>query len=164
MPDEMEMGINAARNGQKAEALQYFKIVLRDEPENAVAWLWTAGVVNDPNKKRKCLERVLELEPGNPSALRALADIGTATAAATKHTISPDTHPAPFTIIERSHKINQSRSTIFKSGGTLPLQVSGVQKEGEREKFTRTVLILLALMGVAVSVGTLIWLAINFLN
>lgn len=72
----LQAGIAAARTGQpeqRKEARSSLLQVLKLEPGNVLAWLWLSTVIDDPAKKRACLERVLVLDPGNELAQTGLA-------------------------------------------------------------------------------------------
>lgn len=62
----------AIQNGQRDQARQLLAGLLREHPESAQAWLWMSGVVNDPAKRRQCLQRVLALDPDNAAAQHGL--------------------------------------------------------------------------------------------
>jgi len=66
-------GREAARNERRDEARQYLQAAVDIDPENAEAWLWLAGVMDDPYEAKYCLERVLEIDPLNERARRGLA-------------------------------------------------------------------------------------------
>lgn len=66
-------GREAARNERRDEARQYLQAAVDIDPENAEAWLWLAGVMDDPYEAKYCLERVLEIDPLNDRARRGLA-------------------------------------------------------------------------------------------
>lgn len=66
-------GIEAARQGNKDEARALLQQAIRLDPTSEPAWLWLASVVNDPRERAFCLEKTLELNPANETALRALA-------------------------------------------------------------------------------------------
>ncbi|GEM_PF-3870608 len=68
----IEQGRTAAQAGQRELARRYLQAALDIDPENADAWLWLAGVQDDPLEAKRCLERVLELDPGNVQAQRGL--------------------------------------------------------------------------------------------
>ena len=68
----LQKGIEAAKSGQKREALRYFQQVLAIEPGNIPAWLWLASVLEDRSKQIECMNRVLQLDPANPAARKAL--------------------------------------------------------------------------------------------
>jgi HEAT repeat protein len=71
--DLFELGIAAARAGNKAEARMYLEAVTMAEPDNAQAFLWLSFVLEDPKLSMRCLERVLEIEPDNEQARRGVA-------------------------------------------------------------------------------------------
>lgn len=97
----LQLGIEAARAGNKAEARELFRLVTREDPNSAQGWLWLAGVAEDRDEKRVALERVVQLEPSNQLAQKGLAALGGASAAA----------PVP--------PVSQSRDT----GVTAPMPV-----------------------------------------
>jgi HEAT repeat protein len=69
----LEMGIAAARSGNRAEARMLLEGVTLQEPDNAQAFLWLGFVLDEPKLAIRCLERVMELDPGNAQAKRGLA-------------------------------------------------------------------------------------------
>ena len=105
----LQLGIEAARAGNKAEARELFRLVTREDPNNAQGWLWLAGVAEDRDEKRVALEQVTQLEPSNQLAQKGLAALGGPSIAA----------PVP--------PVSQSRDT----GVTTPMPVES------RPDFTR---------------------------
>lgn len=85
----LQLGIEAARSGDKAEARELFRLVTREDPNNSQGWLWLAGVAEDREEKRAALERVVQIEPGNELARKGLAALGGVRAAPAPPT--PDT-------------------------------------------------------------------------
>jgi HEAT repeat protein len=69
----LEMGIAAARSGNRAEARMLLEGVTLQEPDNEEAFLWLSFVLDEPNLALRCLERVLEINPNNEQAKRGLA-------------------------------------------------------------------------------------------
>jgi tetratricopeptide (TPR) repeat protein len=69
----LQQGIAAARAGQREEARTLLMQVVEADERNEQAWLWLAGVVDDPEDMRTCLENVLDLNPGNIKAQQGLA-------------------------------------------------------------------------------------------
>ena len=45
----LQLGIEAAREGNREEARNLFGLLTRQEPDNAQAWLWLAGVAEGPD-------------------------------------------------------------------------------------------------------------------
>src|SRR5919199_3745616 len=72
----LQLGIEAAREGNREEARNLFGLLTRQEPNNAQAWLWLAGVAEGPEQRRAALERVLELDPNNEMAIKGLQAMG----------------------------------------------------------------------------------------
>ncbi len=87
----LQLGIEAARAGDKAEARELFRLVTREDPHNPQGWLWLAGVAEDREEKRAALERVLQIDPNNTLAQKGLAALGGAKAASV---VAPSSVPA----------------------------------------------------------------------
>lgn len=66
-------GIAAAKAGNRDVARQSLMQIIEVDERNEQAWIWLAGVVDDPADQRVCLENVLNLNPNNPQAKRGLA-------------------------------------------------------------------------------------------
>jgi tetratricopeptide (TPR) repeat protein len=65
-------GIAAVRAGRRSEARTLLMSVVERDERNEQAWLWLAGVMDDPADVRTCLENVLELNPNNARARQGL--------------------------------------------------------------------------------------------
>ena len=76
----LQLGIDAAREGRREDARNLFGLLTRQDPDNAQAWLWLAGVAEGPEQRRAALERVVELEPTNEMAIKGLQAMGAAPA------------------------------------------------------------------------------------
>ncbi len=72
----LQLGIEAAREGNREEARNLFSLLTRQEPNNVQGWLWLAGVADDADERRGALERVVELDPNNEMARRGLQAMG----------------------------------------------------------------------------------------
>jgi len=68
----ISQGQAAAQAGQRELARRYLQSALDLDPDNVDAWLWLAGVQDDPLEAKQCLERVLELDPDNQQAKQGL--------------------------------------------------------------------------------------------
>jgi hypothetical protein len=77
----LQLGIDAAREGNREEARNLFGLLTRQEPDNLQAWLWLAGVADGPDERRAALERVVELDPTNKMAIQGLEALGVKPAA-----------------------------------------------------------------------------------
>lgn len=68
----LQFGIEAARDGNREEARNLFTLLTKQDPNNIQAWLWLAGVSDNPTQRRNALERALQIDPQNEMALRGL--------------------------------------------------------------------------------------------
>ncbi len=75
MNELTQQGITALKSGDRAGAHQLFTAALKQNPDDAVAWLWMTGVLNSDSERIQCLRQVLRIDPGNQAALRGLAQI-----------------------------------------------------------------------------------------
>lgn len=73
MSDLLHQGIAAARAGKREEARGLLVRLVEADERNEQAWLWLAGVVDDPADMRTCLQNVLDLNPANQQAQQGLA-------------------------------------------------------------------------------------------
>ena len=64
----VQSALEAANQGDKNKAIDFIKQVLAANPNDVDAWLVLAAVVDDPERKRQCLKRVLTLDPTNQIA------------------------------------------------------------------------------------------------
>jgi tetratricopeptide (TPR) repeat protein len=72
-----QQGIAAAKAGQREQARQLLQQAIRLEPRNEAAWLWIASVARDQRERVFCLRKLLEINPNNDQALKALRQIET---------------------------------------------------------------------------------------
>jgi Tol biopolymer transport system component len=71
----LRKGIDAAREGNKAEARRYFEQVTELDDKNEKGWFWLASVVDSDEEKRVCLANVLFINPNNERAQKAMQQI-----------------------------------------------------------------------------------------
>ncbi len=72
-PDSiLQLGIEAAREGNKEEARNLFRLLTSEDTQNLQAWLWLAGVSESQDERQIALEKVLELDPQNEMATKSL--------------------------------------------------------------------------------------------
>ncbi len=70
---ELNDAIAAARAGRRDDAARMLRDIVDDEPNNADALIWLAGVTPDLDEQRELLERALEIAPGNRRAQQGMA-------------------------------------------------------------------------------------------
>src|ERR1051325_7362732 len=75
MTSELEQAIEAIQAGQKAQGLAILARLVSQDPRNERAWLWLASCVDEPERKRYCLKRVLELNPASAAPPQLLAEL-----------------------------------------------------------------------------------------
>jgi hypothetical protein len=68
-------GIAAFRAGNKAAARKLFADLVESDDANELAWLWLAACEDTPERKKRCLQRVLAINPGHTNARSALAEL-----------------------------------------------------------------------------------------
>jgi hypothetical protein len=75
MNEQTQRGIAALKAGDRAAARQLLREAVRQNPDEAVAWLWLSGAVESDQERISCLQHVLRIDPGNIHAARGLAQI-----------------------------------------------------------------------------------------
>lgn len=68
----LQLAINAAKKGQREGARVMFRELHQRDRRNETAMLWLAKLAQDDQERIQWLERVLEVNPANPTALKAL--------------------------------------------------------------------------------------------
>src|SRR5512134_1145965 len=71
----VQSAIDAANRGENNKALELCKQALAANPNDVDAWLVVAAVVEQPERKRQCLNRVLSLDPTNEIARDELLEM-----------------------------------------------------------------------------------------
>jgi hypothetical protein len=71
----VQSAIDAARQGDKTKSIDLVRQVLTSNPNDVDAWMVLAAVVDDPERKRQCLNRVLTIDPTNSIAREELLDM-----------------------------------------------------------------------------------------
>jgi tetratricopeptide (TPR) repeat protein len=66
VPGQLKLAIEAAKAGRRKEAHDLLRKIVAEEPSNAVAWLWLAGVTDRREEAIAALDRVGELDPQHP--------------------------------------------------------------------------------------------------
>lgn len=66
-------GAVAVQQGDRERARTLLLEVVEQDEENAEAWLWLSGAVEDREDQQTALENVLAIDPGNRAAQDGLA-------------------------------------------------------------------------------------------
>ncbi len=72
---QFEKVVQTVEHGDRASGYRLMRQVLLAEPNYAPAWFWMSRLVDDPRRKRECLERALALDPGLKPARDALESL-----------------------------------------------------------------------------------------
>jgi tetratricopeptide (TPR) repeat protein len=67
-----QAGVAAAQARQLQQARSYLRRVTAYDPQNEEAWLWLAGVADDPQETLACLAQALTINPRNEHAKAAI--------------------------------------------------------------------------------------------
>jgi hypothetical protein len=122
----LQLGIEAAREGNREEARNLFGLLTRQEPNNAQAWLWLAGVAEGPDQRRAALERVVELDPTNEMAIKGLQAMGVRPTTQLGESAAPATEAPPPAESAPAHDMTdeeryaQELDTAFDDYDALP--------------------------------------------
>jgi hypothetical protein len=109
--DLLNQGIAALKAGRRGDARTLLARLLQRDGQNEAAWLWLSGAVDTDEERRRCLERVLEINPHNHLAKRGLEALsGGAASPPANQPASPAGRAA--TSPKRSTQDRQSRLLI----------------------------------------------------
>lgn len=73
--EPLQVAYRLIREGNKQEAVRILTPIVRADPQNADAWWLLANAVDNPEQKRRALERVLRLRPEDARAQRMYANL-----------------------------------------------------------------------------------------
>jgi hypothetical protein len=72
MAPTLQDALNLIQQGDKAAATGTLATIVKSDPNNETAWLMLSSVLDDNDKKRQCLGRVLAINPNNSQATQEL--------------------------------------------------------------------------------------------
>lgn len=75
MNEKTQQGIAALRGGDKNAARALLTASLKEDPNDAAAWLWLTGALDTDEERAHCLRQVLRIEPNNAAAARGLNQV-----------------------------------------------------------------------------------------
>ena len=73
MDELTNQGIEALKTGDRARARYLLRTALEKDLDNLQAWIWLSGAVELDDEKLECLQQVMRIDPGNPTAARGIA-------------------------------------------------------------------------------------------
>lgn len=71
-PEKLTQAIQLIKAGNKPAAIPLLREVLQANPRDENAWLWLFACVEQAEQKKFCLQKALEINPGNQGAQQAL--------------------------------------------------------------------------------------------
>jgi hypothetical protein len=73
--EQLQQVYQLIKDGNKREAIDILKPIVKNDPDNADAWWLMANAVTDPDYKRRALENVLRLRPNHVKAQTMLDEL-----------------------------------------------------------------------------------------
>jgi hypothetical protein len=70
--EKLNQALEKIKSGEQEAGKRLLVEIIRANPNDELAWLYLATVIDDPEKKRECIERVLKINPNNQQALGML--------------------------------------------------------------------------------------------
>lgn len=108
MNDELiEQAVAAGKAGQKMQARKLLVQVLKQDEQCTRAWYLLSQVVESPDQAAECLERVLQLQPGNSKALERLQRLRGVAAASQPVVSWPAAAPLPAAEVPFSYGVKK---------------------------------------------------------
>jgi hypothetical protein len=95
MATSLELAITAIRSGRKEEGRQLLNLLIQQNPNNEMAWLWMSSVVNTDEQRARCLYHVLAINPDNELARRGLQILGIVVSDSRPVKVPRDSQPIP---------------------------------------------------------------------
>ncbi|HXV43536.1 MAG TPA: hypothetical protein VEC96_10785, partial [Anaerolineae bacterium] len=96
MATSLELAITAIRSGRKEEGRQLLNLLIQQNPNNEMAWLWMSSVVNSDEQRARCLYHVLAINPDNELARRGLQLLGIVVSDSRPVKVPRDSQPIPI--------------------------------------------------------------------
>ena len=129
-------GIAALKSGDRVKARYLLRAATNQNADDILAWLWLAGAVDSDQERLNCLARVLELDPGNTSAAKGLAqmvaqgrarlqatdEVYSALPVSTEHSVGVESSPQ---LQETPSDEAVERQVFFVTPSLIPVLLSG---------------------------------------
>jgi hypothetical protein len=96
MATSLELAITAIRSGRKEEGRQLLNLLIQQNPNDEMAWLWMSSVVNTDEQRARCLYHVLAINPESDIARRGLEVLGIVVSDSRPVKIPRDSQPIPI--------------------------------------------------------------------
>lgn len=112
----VQLGLAAANQGDKNKAMEYIRQALASDAKDVDAWLVLSAIVDQEDRKRQCLNRVLSLEPTNQIAREELLEMDRAAMgnfSSSPSTISQSAQPA--TALPSENPLTSQKNNVSSS-------------------------------------------------
>ncbi len=96
MAASLELAVTAIRSGRQEEGRQLLNLLIQQNPNDEMAWLWMSSVVNTDEQRARCLYHVLAINPENELAQRGLKILGIVVTDSRPVKIPRDSRPIPI--------------------------------------------------------------------
>ncbi|NTV37477.1 MAG: hypothetical protein HGA53_11045 [Anaerolineaceae bacterium] len=150
---ELNQAIGLFKQGNKEEAGKSLTDLLQREPENESAWLWLAACSTKPEDRRFCLEKSLEINPGNEKARIALAKIAPIAPVVTADVPVAAVDPTPIIVEEKPRSKPKPKPAVVpveavyqEPPAVLPVRSKAAKKLSATRKFMIAMLGLLLIV------------------
>ncbi len=169
-----QRGIAAAKAGQNDQARQLLQQSLRLDPGSEAAWVWLASIARDRRERLFCFQKLLELNPQNETALKALQSMGITPeqlrgqvaqaqaqpSATTQAASTPQTPGVPLPDAQRITQAQQQVDEIVREIQRAPDRIDNIQwvrkssqRAGERDALYLRLYVLGAIGGILLVAG-----------
>ncbi len=127
MTTTLKLAITAIRSGRREEGRQLLNLLIQQNPNNEMAWLWMSSVVDSDEKRARCLYHVLAVNPGNIVARQGLQVLGIVVSDSRPVKVPRDSQP-----IQIQRPVQKPQTGPLKS---LPAPQSPLARISERRPF-----------------------------
>jgi tetratricopeptide (TPR) repeat protein len=114
--DLIQEGIQAYKSGQKEKAVSILTEAVRQTPDSAWAWFWLGKALDEPEKKRYCYDRAMQIDPVLREKLKSPTS---------RISVATSSTPATTTTRINNLKPGKSRWKLFVIGGSCLCLVIG---------------------------------------
>lgn len=74
--EALKQGIELIRSGDIPSGLRIMAEIVKQDPQNDMAWVWLSACYTETERKLYCLNRAVRINPRNPLALEGLSHLG----------------------------------------------------------------------------------------
>jgi hypothetical protein len=112
MAVSLDLAITAIKSGRREEGRQLLNLLIQQNPNDEMAWLWMSGVVETSEQRARCLIHVLAINPQNQFARKGLAMLGVTVSDSRPVQIPRDSEPIKITKLPPPESEMASQKTV----------------------------------------------------